>query len=192
MADMEKPSIMADEEASQHDSPPLHIQLFRAMKNGGGMFTEAYFVFAFGQLSSVWKLAYPQCTKDVNCNAALNSISWVQIACIIFSQLTFGIIADVIGRRRGAMITSALLLIGAVLITISFGSNATPGSNQSVSTLTGQFIMMNIALAIFSLGIGGEYIVASAMAAERSEHGESSAPWRGLTRRKLKLKRVAS
>lgn len=141
-----------------------------------------YYVFAVGQLKNVWTLAYPQCVQGTDCYTALDSIQWVQVACIIFSQLTFGIIADVFGRKLGGRLTATLLFIGAVLVTISFGSNPNPGSNtQSLDTITGQFIMMNVALGLFSLGVGGEYPMSSTMAAERSEHEGGLIKHRGRT-----------
>jgi len=124
-----------------------------------------------GQLTTLWSALYPQCEANVGCKAAISSLTYVEVACIIFSQLTFGIIADVFGRRVGSRLTATLLFIGAILITVSFGSMPDPSVPQSVETLTGQFTMMNVALGIFSLGIGGEYPMSSSMAAERSEAG---------------------
>ena len=175
------PADATSDDGENESTPPLHVQLVRATRNGGGMFVEAYFVFAVGQLTGLWKVLYPNCVKDAQCNQALVTITWIQVACIITAQLTFGIISDVFGRLFGSRLTATLMFLGGILITISFGANPTPGNVEDVGTLTGQFAMLNVALAVFCLGVGGEYPMSSTTAAERSEHEGGLVTLRGRT-----------
>jgi MFS family permease len=121
---------------------------------------ESYFVFAVGNLGPLWNYLYPTCTptKDSSCADAKSAIPFIQVAAIIFAQLTFGFLSDILGRRWGSRLTASLMLVGGILITISYGV-----------TIAGQFVMMCIALFIFCLGVGGEYPLSSSSSAERSE-----------------------
>ncbi len=99
------------------------------------------------------------------CNTEVTlAIPYVQISAIIAGMIGFGYMADHLGRLWGSRSTAVTMLIGSVLLTISFGSPplAEAGFN-------GQFIMFNICMFVFALGVGGEYPMASSNASERSE-----------------------
>lgn len=157
----------------QENEPASLLQeLRRATLSGGGMFVESYFIFAVGNLTGIWAELYPYCKTNNACNQALTAIPFVQVAGIIIAQLTFGFIADIWGRLWGARLTATLMAVGGTLATIAFGSGgavsgATPAT---VDSITGMFIMFNVAIFIFSLGVGGEYPIASTAASERSEN----------------------
>ena len=51
-------------------------------------FCEAYFVFAVGNLSALWKVEYKNCWKGIGCPIKLSdSITYTQVCGIIFGQL---------------------------------------------------------------------------------------------------------
>ena len=51
-------------------------------------FCEAYFVFAVGNLSALWKVEYKNCWKGIGCPVKLSeSITYTQVCGIIFGQL---------------------------------------------------------------------------------------------------------
>jgi len=73
-------------------------------------------------------------------------------------MLTFGLFADTFGRRIGSCSTASIMAIGAVLTAAASGAD-----------INGQWIMFAVVLFFFSYGVGGEYPLASASAAERAE-----------------------
>jgi MFS family permease len=77
---------------------------------------------------------------------------------MIIGMLGFGVLADQLGRKTGAVATTILLVLGIALSTASSG--VTP---------TGMLWMMVIARGIAGVGAGGEYPVSGAGAAEATE-----------------------
>lgn len=142
---------------------PLTKQFLDAGKSGAGMFTEAYVIFAVGNLNgSVWPYLYPKCynknDNDGCSNQAVSAVPYVEITGIIIGMIGFGLMADHLGRLWGSRMTSSLMLMGAIGVTVAFGID-----------LSGQFAMFNILIFVYSLGVGGEYPMASSNAAERAE-----------------------
>jgi MFS family permease len=127
------------------------------------MFCESYFIFAVGNVPTIWKDMYsPTCyttkTADPVCLQGTTAIPFVPVAGIIVGMVTFGLASDALGRRWGSRLTVSLMLIGSILLTIANGTS-----------LAGQFVMFNIGMFIFALGVGGEYPMAASSASERSE-----------------------
>lgn len=140
---------------------PLWKELLLAGRTGAGMFVESYFIFAIGNITNIWKYLYPTCFDGINNNCddnAVLAVPYVEIAGIITGMIGFGLLADHLGRLWGSRWTSGLMLLAGILCVVSFGT-----------TLTGLFIMFNICIFFFSLGVGGEYPMASSSASERSE-----------------------
>ncbi|GFR43042.1 hypothetical protein Agub_g4047 [Astrephomene gubernaculifera] len=139
---------------------------------GLGMFCEAYFVFAVGNLSSLWKVEYKECWKDhKTCPAKLSdSITYTQVCGIIFGQLFLGFFADRIGRKWGSVFCAGSMVVGAILIIVSNGPN-----DRAL------WAMFTAVQFIFGIGVGGEYPVASASANERAESSVRLQKRRGET-----------
>ncbi|KAG2425952.1 hypothetical protein HXX76_013325 [Chlamydomonas incerta] len=139
---------------------------------GLGMFCEAYFVFAVGNLSAVWKAVYPSCWKThTTCDKKLSdSITYTQVCGIIFGQLVLGFCADRIGRKWGSVATAATMVVGGILIVASDGP-----------TDRALFAMFTAVQFIFGIGVGGEYPVASTSANERAESSSALSKRRGET-----------
>lgn len=142
---------LTDASSSIIPSLPFVNELLLAGRTGAGMFVESYFIFAVGNIGAIWKLLYPTCyaSTTTNCNPqSVVAVPYVEIAGIILGMLFFGQLADHLGRLWGSRCTVSLMLLGGILCVVSFGTD-----------LTGQFIMFNIAIFVFSLGVGGEYPV---------------------------------
>jgi MFS family permease len=149
---------------------------------GIGMFCEAYFVFAIGNLqNTVFAAEYPTCiystagltavpAGDVCDLSVNNALTYTSVAGIIAGMLVLGFFADRIGRRIGSILTASGMFVGSILILASSGP-----------TLEGQFIMFNVAQSVFGFGVGGEYPIASASAAERAEAQATLLEHRGQT-----------
>lgn len=134
---------------------------------GLGMFSEAYYMFAIGNIKTLWKTLYPTCfnhTAGSTCAVSLvSSLEFIEVAMIIVGMLAFGPIAAKFGRRVGSLSTIGLMSLGAVLLTVAYAGGA----------LTGQFAFFAFGLGVISTGVGGEYPLASVSAAERAESTET-------------------
>lgn len=132
---------------------------------GYGMFSEAFFLFSVGNLKKgIFPVSYPHCW---NSNSTLNdecpheelkdSISYTMIGGVILGMIAISIFGDSFGRRAGSILTAVTMFCGAILLVCSSGP-----------TLEGEFYMFTIALAVFGVGVGGEYPLASSSATERA------------------------
>lgn len=142
------------------------------MVAGAGMFSESYFLFALGNIKHIWHEQYPSCFNSSlaeefgECNTNLvSSLTYIEVLGVIFGMLTFGFFADILGRRWGSCSTATIMFVGGVL---------TAAAYAGPDNLTGQFIFFAAALFLFSYGVGGEYPLASASAAERAEAARKS------------------
>lgn len=88
---------------------------------------------------------------------------------MIVGMLMFGVIADQLGRKTGAVATTALLVLGIILSTAAKGE-----------TETGMFWMLIIARGIAGVGAGGEYPVSGAGATEASDENKGMRKHRGF------------
>ncbi|PNW71997.1 hypothetical protein CHLRE_16g686750v5 [Chlamydomonas reinhardtii] len=168
-------SAVQDETAEDLRPRNVIVRFFQFLASfmipGLGMFCEAYFVFAVGNLSALWKVEYKNCWKGIGCPVKLSeSITYTQVCGIIFGQLFLGFFADRIGRKWGSVATAGTMVVGAILIISSAG----PTENALWAMFTAvQFI--------FGIGVGGEYPVASASANERAESSAALQKRRGET-----------
>ncbi|KAK5111441.1 hypothetical protein LTR62_004893 [Meristemomyces frigidus] len=88
---------------------------------------------------------------------------------MIVGMLMFGVIADQLGRKTGAVATTVLLVLGIIL------STAAKGTDE-----TGMFWMLIIARGIAGVGAGGEYPVGGAGAAEATDESAGMRKHRGF------------
>lgn len=125
------------------------------------MFSEAYVIFAIGNIAPLLAIDYPNCfgkaePADCNRTAAQNDTN-IEICGIIAGMLILGYMADWIGRKWGSRTTMAIMLIGGILLSSAAGS---------ASAFLAVFLC---GLFIFGFGVGGEYPMACSSAAERAE-----------------------
>ena len=88
---------------------------------------------------------------------------------MIIGMLLFGVLVDQLGRKTGAVATTALLVLG---IALSAGASGT--------TETGMFWMLIVARGIAGVGAGGEYPVSGAGAAEATDESNVYRKRRGF------------
>lgn len=88
---------------------------------------------------------------------------------MIIGMIMFGVIADQLGRKTGAVATTLLLVLGIVLSTAANGTSE-----------TGMFWMLIVARGIAGVGAGGEYPVSGAGAAEATDESAGMRKHRGF------------
>ncbi|GBF98449.1 proton phosphate symporter [Raphidocelis subcapitata] len=128
---------------------------------GIGMFSEAYIIFSIGLIKPFQKAAFPDCFEThTACSVEETHVmNFIQIGGIIIGMLLFGALGDIIGRAWGSRIVSSIMLVGSTLLVFS-GLISNPGVYL-------RFFIF--AQTFYGLGVGGEYPMASASAAERSQ-----------------------
>jgi MFS family permease len=158
-------TIHDDAEKEKEKSRNVFIKFIRWWGSwaipGMGMFSEAYIIFAIGNIAPLLAIDYPNCfgkeePPDCNKTAAENDTN-IEICGIIAGMLVLGYLADWIGRKWGSRTTMAIMLVGGILL------SSASGSSSAFLTI---FLM---GLFIFGFGVGGEYPMASSSAAERAE-----------------------
>lgn len=88
---------------------------------------------------------------------------------MIIGMLVFGVVADQLGRKTGAVATTILLVVG---IAMSAGASGTSDM--------GMFWMLIVARGVAGVGAGGEYPVAGAGAAEATDESAAHRRHRGF------------
>jgi PHS family inorganic phosphate transporter-like MFS transporter len=76
---------------------------------------------------------------------------------VVIGQLSFGLLADTLGRKTASLFTATLTIIGAVL------SGCVQDTNGSGWDICGQ---LGLARFLLGLGIGGEYPLSAALSQE--------------------------
>ena len=84
-------------------APPQELEDYldefkTSFKAGIGMFCEAYFLFAIGNLHPIWKMLYPSCFEEASCSQAVQAGSYVEVGSLILGMLVIGLFADKLGR----------------------------------------------------------------------------------------------
>lgn len=88
---------------------------------------------------------------------------------MIVGMIFFGVIVDQLGRKTGAVATTALLVLGIALSAAANGASP-----------TGLFWMLIIARGVAGVGAGGEYPVSGAGAAEATDESGKFRKHRGF------------
>ncbi|KAL8280948.1 hypothetical protein RQP46_006627 [Phenoliferia psychrophenolica] len=141
---------------------PLSHYMGKYASNGMGLFVEGYVLFSIGNLSPLFKSAWPQCwSKFEVCDELwVDSVTYLEICGIIIGQILVGIEGDWIGRRFGLIQDAAVMLLGVILLTAVWGN-----------TLQGWVIGYAWSLFIYGIGVGGEYPMTSTRALESGTNG---------------------
>ena len=79
------------------------------------------------------------------------------VCCQIAGQLSFGVLADYLGRRRGFIVTLSLLILGASL----------SAAAHRVGDLS-LFVVLSLCRFILGVGVGGEYPLSATVSSEAS------------------------
>ncbi|RAH64747.1 MFS general substrate transporter [Aspergillus aculeatinus CBS 121060] len=118
-----------------------------------------------GNLELIMGVIYPNALTT----AVASRLSNAFMVGMIIGMLSFGYISDKLGRKTGAVLTTAILVVG---IALSAGAS---GTSQD-----GMLWMLIIARGIAGVGAGGEYPVAGAGAAEATDEESAVRSKRGF------------
>ncbi|KAJ5592647.1 hypothetical protein N7537_009551 [Penicillium hordei] len=118
-----------------------------------------------GNLELIMAVIYPESLTT----AVAARLSNAFIVGMIIGMLSFGYIADKLGRKSGAVLTTTILVLGIAL-----------GAGASGLTEDGMFWMLIVARGIAGVGAGGEYPVAGAGAAEATDEAPGIRKRRGF------------
>jgi len=141
---------------------------------GLGLFSEAYVIFSIGQLKPFQQVMFPACFVTFEaCQEEMveHVADYIQICGIIAGMLLWGYLADVVGRKWGSRSVATIMLSGVILLT--FTSYAPSPSAY--------FAYFMVAQTWYGFGVGGEYPLAAASAAERSATDKGLQKKRGQT-----------
>src|SRR5579871_3154066 len=123
---------------------------------GIGFFTDAYDLFAIGLVINMLGVVY--WLKDnggVVPSGSATALKSVQAGGNVIGQVLFGILADVVGRKR---------MYGLELIIIIFATLAQALSSDSPAmSITGVLVFWRV---IMGIGIGGDYPLSSIITSE--------------------------
>jgi PHS family inorganic phosphate transporter-like MFS transporter len=146
------------------DKAPFGWYHIRAIVVAGiGFFTDAYDLFAIGLVTTMMGVVYWQHNKGAIPANNDTAIKISTSAGTVIGQVGFGILADILGRKK---------MYGLELILIIFTTLAQALSSASPSiTITGVIIFWRVLMGI---GIGGDYPLSSIITSEFA-----TTKWRG-------------
>lgn len=125
---------------------------------GAGLYADGYDLAVINLGLAMLSHLYPN-EFSASVKGAIVSLTNVGV---IFGQIGFGVLADVVGRKVASVVTGFLTVVGAVL---SGCVVDTPGFPISMQLLTCRIFL--------GLGIGGEYPLSAALAKEMDTTGIS-------------------
>lgn len=118
-----------------------------------------------GNVELLLAVLYPEALT----NAIYTRLSNAFLIGMILGMLFFGVIVDQLGRKTGAMATTAFLVLGIVLSAAASGNST-----------EGMLWMLIIARGVAGIGAGGEYPVSGAGAAEATDESDKYRKHRGF------------
>jgi MFS transporter, PHS family, inorganic phosphate transporter len=131
------------------DAPISRFHHKTVVISGMGFFTDAYDLFVIGTVSAILKIQWHLSTTQT---------SWVTGAAILgafIGAITFGRIADVVGRKTVYTAVAAIMILGAI-----------------ASAFAPSFLLLVIARFVLGLGIGGDYPVSAVLMSEYSNRAD--------------------
>ncbi|CDK24473.1 unnamed protein product [Kuraishia capsulata CBS 1993] len=123
---------------------------------GAGLFSDGYVNNSISTASTCLSLLYGAEYKK---SRAINNVSSIAFAGTVLGQLTFGVLSDYMSRKTGMLISSAILIVFAILCSGSWGAGGSAG---------GLFAALTAYRFFLGVGIGAEYPTGSAACAEAS------------------------
>ncbi|KZT68331.1 MFS general substrate transporter [Daedalea quercina L-15889] len=129
-----------------------------------GLVSDGYHNSLMTMTNVVFKKLYPtEYTSTVS-----TRVSNAMLVGEVIGQVIVGILCDRLGRKGGLMMTTLLIVIGAILCTAAHGAHGSP---------QGLFWFMTVARGVTGVGAGGEYPASSTSASEGAN--ETSVSKRG-------------
>ncbi|KAH7160181.1 major facilitator superfamily domain-containing protein [Dactylonectria estremocensis] len=142
---------------------PLSWYFRHAVIPGAGLGLEGYVLFSIGNLEPLFKAAWPECWGEDHAVCSKNwvsSVTYLEIIGIMVGQAFVGVIGDWIGRRWGLIQDAAIMFIGLLMLTASWGL-----------TLQGWVICYAWSLFFYGIGVGGEYPITATSSLEGASTG---------------------
>lgn len=159
---------------------------------GLGLLGESFVIFSLGTLPPLWEALF--FNKDIDeedtyiqsnneepatdqqyqqdrlqLTSLVGTLTVAVVAGIILGMLALGVAADSIGRRRGSILTALLMLVGTGSLFLLSVTRVSRDRDESVEYVQNLFAAMAGAFFLLGLGVGGEYPLSAASAAERAE-----------------------
>ncbi|KAI9730477.1 MAG: hypothetical protein M1818_008172 [Claussenomyces sp. TS43310] len=127
---------------------------------GAGLGLEGYVLFSIGNVTPLFQAVWGKCwgPKYTVCSEQWTyAVIYLEVIGIIVGQIFVGIVGDAIGRRWGLIQDCAIMLLGLIMLTASWGT-----------TLNGWVICYAWSLFIYGVGVGGEYPMTATAAMENA------------------------
>lgn len=105
---------------------PISWYFRNAVLPGAGLGLEGYVLFSIGNLEPLFKSAWPSCwgKNPTECSSNwIASVTYLEVIGIMVGQMAVGVIGDWIGRRWGLIQDAAIMFVGLLMITASWGLN---------------------------------------------------------------------
>ncbi|KAJ4272331.1 hypothetical protein NW762_001044 [Fusarium torreyae] len=142
---------------------PLSWYFRHAVIPGAGLGLEGYVLFSIGNLEPLFKAVWPDCWGKEPTTCAHNwvaAVTYLEIIGIMVGQAVVGVMGDWVGRRWGLIQDAAIMFIGLLMLTASWGL-----------TLQGWVICYAWSLFFYGFGVGGEYPITATSSLEGVSSG---------------------
>ncbi|KAI1010179.1 hypothetical protein LB504_012363 [Fusarium proliferatum] len=142
---------------------PFSWYFRHAVIPGAGLGLEGYVLFSIGNLEPLFKTVWPDCWGKEPTTCSHNwiaSVTYLEIIGIMVGQAVVGVMGDWVGRRWGLIQDAAIMFIGLLMLTASWGL-----------TLQGWVICYAWSLFFYGFGVGGEYPITATSSLEGVSSG---------------------
>ncbi|GKT99261.1 mfs transporter [Fusarium langsethiae] len=142
---------------------PLSWYFRHAVIPGAGLGLEGYVLFSIGNLEPLFKAVWPDCWGKDPTTCSHNwiaAVTYLEIIGIMVGQAVVGVMGDWVGRRWGLIQDAAIMFIGLLMLTASWGL-----------TLQGWVICYAWSLFFYGFGVGGEYPITATSSLEGVSSG---------------------
>ncbi|KAI1064983.1 hypothetical protein LB507_000581 [Fusarium sp. FIESC RH6] len=142
---------------------PLSWYFRHAVIPGAGLGLEGYVLFSIGNLEPLFKAVWPECWGKEPTTCAHNwvaAVTYLEIIGIMVGQAVVGVMGDWVGRRWGLIQDAAIMFVGLLMLTASWGL-----------TLQGWVICYAWSLFFYGFGVGGEYPITATSSLEGVSSG---------------------
>lgn len=139
---------------------PISWYFRNAVLPGAGLGLEGYVLFSIGNLEPLFRSTYPTCWgKDPTvCSANwVAAVTYLEVIGIMVGQMVVGVIGDWVGRRWGLIQDAAIMFVGLLMITASWGLD-----------LNGWVVCYAWSLFFYGFGVGGEYPITATSSMENA------------------------
>lgn len=103
---------------------PLTQYFRNAVLPGAGLGLEGYVLFSIGNIEPLFAATWPECWGHGGTECSNNwiaAVTYLEVIGIMVGQMAVGIIGDWIGRRWGLIQDAAIMFIGLLMLTASWG-----------------------------------------------------------------------